>query len=42
MELKLDVSGDSAQIYNYKNEFQQVVLNILNNASDAALNKKKK
>ena len=40
--IKLIVSGDEVEILNYKNEFQQVVLNILNNASDAALIKKDK
>lgn len=37
----LDVSGDEIDIVNYKNEFQQVILNILNNANDAAIIKKR-
>ncbi len=40
--IKLDILGESAEIINYKNEFQQVILNILNNAFDAAAIKNKK
>ena len=36
----LTIMGESTEILNYKNELQQVVLNILNNASDAALVRK--
>ena len=38
----LDIKGDNVNIFNYKNEFEQVVLNILNNANDAAKVKKEK
>ncbi len=34
------IKGDSTKILNYKNEFEQVILNILNNANDAAMIKK--
>ncbi|WP_072682350.1 PAS domain-containing protein [Arcobacter sp. LA11] len=37
----LNILGDEIETVNYKNEFQQVILNILNNASDAAIIKKK-
>ncbi|XOB61985.1 PAS domain-containing protein [Campylobacterota bacterium DY0563] len=36
----LKIDGDSVNIFNYKNEFEQVILNILNNANDAAKVKK--
>ncbi|RXK05059.1 PAS domain-containing sensor histidine kinase [Halarcobacter bivalviorum] len=39
--MQVEVSGDSVEILSYKNEFQQVILNILNNANDAALVKSK-
>ncbi|AXH13429.1 PAS domain-containing protein [Halarcobacter bivalviorum] len=39
--MRVEVSGDSIEILSYKNEFQQVILNILNNANDAALVKSK-
>ncbi len=38
--IKLSIIGDNIEITNYKNELQQVVLNILNNANDAATIKK--
>ncbi len=38
--IKLNISGKDVEILNYKNELQQVVLNILNNAADAAIIKK--
>ncbi len=38
--ITLNIIGNNIEILNYKNELQQVVLNILNNASDAALIKK--
>ena len=38
----LDIKGDNVNIFNYKNEFEQVILNILNNANDAAKVKKEK
>ena len=41
-EVKVNISGKSALIINYKNEFEQVIVNILNNANDAALIKKQK
>ncbi len=37
----LNINGDNVDTINYKNEFQQVILNILNNASDAAMIKNK-
>ncbi len=39
--ITLNVVGDEIETINYKNEFQQVILNILNNASDAAIIKKR-
>ena len=36
----LNISGENIQTTNYMNELQQVVLNIFNNASDAAIVKK--
>jgi len=39
--ITLNVIGDEIETINYKNEFQQVILNILNNASDAAIIRKK-
>ncbi len=38
----LNIEGESISTINYMNEFQQVILNILNNANDAAIIKKKK
>ncbi|WP_417325555.1 PAS domain-containing protein [Halarcobacter sp.] len=35
-DMKVEVLGESIDIISYKNEFQQVILNILNNANDAA------
>ena len=40
--MKVEVLGERTQIISYKNEFQQVILNILNNANDATLIKRKK
>ncbi|QKF83286.1 PAS domain-containing sensor histidine kinase [Halarcobacter ebronensis] len=40
-KLSLKIKGDKVSLFNYKNEFQQVILNILNNANDAAIIKKK-
>ena len=39
--VSLNISGDNIKTINYKNEFQQVILNILNNANDAAVIKGK-
>ncbi len=39
--ITLNIIGDEIETINYKNEFQQVILNILNNASDAAIIRKK-
>lgn len=38
----LKIDGEKVNIFNYKNEFEQVILNILNNANDAAKIKKEK
>ncbi|PLY06413.1 MAG: hypothetical protein C0625_09755 [Arcobacter sp.] len=38
--ISLNISGEIIKMTTYKNEFQQVILNILNNASDAAIIKK--
>ncbi len=38
--IKLNIVGDNIKIINYENEFQQVIMNILNNACDAATIKK--
>lgn len=35
--INLEINAENIEIYNYKNEFQQVIINILNNAYDAAL-----
>ena len=40
--LFLEIVGDKVQLFTYKNEFQQVILNILNNANDAAIIKREK
>jgi PAS domain S-box-containing protein len=40
-DIELKISGDDVETVNYKNEFQQVILNILNNANDAAIIKKR-
>lgn len=37
----LEILGDSVEIESYENEFEQVIVNILNNAVDAAIIKKK-
>ncbi|UTJ06346.1 PAS domain-containing sensor histidine kinase [Arcobacter roscoffensis] len=37
----LEILGDKVEIENYENEFEQVIVNILNNAVDAAIIKKK-
>ena len=39
--MQLEILGLDTNIINYKNEFQQVIVNIFNNASDIALVKKK-
>ncbi|MGA1940481.1 PAS domain-containing sensor histidine kinase [Arcobacter sp. YIC-310] len=39
--VELEVVGDDIEIENYENEFEQVIVNILNNAVDAAIVKKK-
>jgi len=38
--IKLNIENKSAKIDSYENEFQQVIVNILNNAKDAAIVKK--
>lgn len=38
--ISLEIKGDSVEVFNYRNEFEQVILNILNNANDAAKVKK--
>lgn len=38
----LEINSKDVKIHNYKNEFQQVIVNILNNAYDATLIKQKK
>ncbi len=40
--LSINIEGVDAQTINYKNEFEQVIVNILNNANDAAILKKQK
>ncbi|MGB5793355.1 PAS domain-containing sensor histidine kinase [Poseidonibacter sp.] len=40
--IKLEISGEDVFIDSYQNEFEQVVVNILNNASDAKIIKAKK
>ena len=39
--IALNIEGENIEITNYMNELEQVVLNILNNANDAAVIKKK-
>jgi len=41
-DIVLNIKGDDIEITSFKNEFQQVILNILNNAIDAAILKKQK
>ena len=40
--VQLEINGDKASIESFENEFEQVVVNILNNAVDAAIIKKQK
>ena len=40
--INLEIIGDKVEIESYENEFEQVIVNILNNAADAAILKKKK
>jgi signal transduction histidine kinase len=39
--ISLEINGDDIEINSYENEFEQVIVNILNNASDAKLIKSK-
>jgi PAS domain S-box-containing protein len=41
-DISIDIQGDDVEIVSFKNEFQQVILNIFNNAIDAAILKKSK
>jgi len=38
--IEIEIKGESFEINSYKNEFQQVILNLINNAKDALLEKK--
>ena len=40
-DINLKISGENIEIYNYENELSQVIVNILNNASDAKIIKSK-
>ncbi len=40
--IKVNIEGDNIKINSHKNEFKQVVLNLINNAKDAILEKKVK
>ncbi|AXX93528.1 hypothetical protein CPU12_12800 [Malaciobacter molluscorum LMG 25693] len=39
--IKVNIFGENIEIFGYQNEFQQVIVNILNNASEAAIIKLK-
>lgn len=41
-QIKFEVNGSNYEIYSFENEFKQALLNILNNAKDAIVNKRKK
>ena len=41
-QIDFNVNGDEVEAFNYENEFQQVIVNILNNANDAAILKLEK
>lgn len=41
-DILLEVSGENVKLFTYENELQQVIVNILNNAKDAAIEKKAK
>ena len=38
----VNIKGDEVELFSYENELQQVIVNILNNAKDAAFEKRKK
>ena len=41
-KIKITIAGDDVELFSYESEFQQVIVNILNNAKDAAIEKQKK
>jgi PAS domain S-box-containing protein len=40
-DILLTIAGDEIELFSYENELQQVIVNILNNAKDAAIEKRK-
>lgn len=39
--IELEIKGEAIELFSYENEFMQVIVNILNNAKDAAIEKRK-
>lgn len=41
-DIAIEIKGDDVELFSYENELQQVIVNILNNAKDAIIQRKKK